>query len=268
MAEYLVKGESLTAIADAIRVQSEKADLLTLDQMPGEILDLNSLNFTVVGGTTEPVSPKENTIWVSTDTEITGWVFSAVQPETVEEGLVWIAIGTISTVEFNSLKKNGIHVYPLSARQYVNGALVKKTAKSYRGGKWVEWFTYLIENGVDRIDITGGWTAKCTSFNGYTENLVPVCLTGDGFIDFSGGGGYLYTEKIFDLTDINTLVADANWSGANTNYSLLGIVPTGGISDLNQMIAKATHPNFNAGRGEIRLDISALSGYYRICVGC
>ena len=31
------------------------------------------LNFEVVGGTTQPSSPKENTIWINTDQEITGW---------------------------------------------------------------------------------------------------------------------------------------------------------------------------------------------------
>ncbi len=38
------------------------------------------LNFTVVGGTAAPSNPKENTIWVDTDTEITSWDFSAMQP--------------------------------------------------------------------------------------------------------------------------------------------------------------------------------------------
>ncbi len=39
-----------------------------------------SLDFEVVGGTTKPVNPKENTIWVNTDAEITKWVFSSTKP--------------------------------------------------------------------------------------------------------------------------------------------------------------------------------------------
>ena len=35
------------------------------------------LNFEVVGGTSAPTDPKENTIWMNTDTEITGYQFSA-----------------------------------------------------------------------------------------------------------------------------------------------------------------------------------------------
>lgn len=38
------------------------------------------LNLKVVGGTTEPTNPKENMIWVNTDTEITEWVFAAENP--------------------------------------------------------------------------------------------------------------------------------------------------------------------------------------------
>lgn len=44
-----------------------------------------ALNFKVVGGTTEPLNPAENTIWVNTDTEITAWAFSADDPSGVVE---------------------------------------------------------------------------------------------------------------------------------------------------------------------------------------
>jgi hypothetical protein len=67
------------------------------------------LNYTVVGGTSAPSNPKENTIWVNTSTAITSHVFSATQP-TGSAGMVWIQIGVESGVEFNALKKNGIQV--------------------------------------------------------------------------------------------------------------------------------------------------------------
>ena len=38
------------------------------------------LNFKVVGGTSTPTSPKENTVWVNTDTTITGWHFGPNEP--------------------------------------------------------------------------------------------------------------------------------------------------------------------------------------------
>ena len=104
------------------------------------------LNFQVIGGTTAPSNPKENMIWVNTSTKITSYIFSATQP-TGSAGMVWISTGTSSTIAFNALKKNGLQVYPISAKQYVNGAWVSVTALSYQGGEWVEWISFLYDRG-------------------------------------------------------------------------------------------------------------------------
>ena len=161
--------DKLTAIADAIRVQSGKTGKLTLDQMPTEIVDLQSLGFEVVGGTSAPSNPKENTIWVNTSTSITSWVFSATQP-TRATGRVWISVGASSSVAFNALKKNNITVYPLSAKQYVSGKWVDKTAKIYQNGAWVDWWDgQLYENGNQFTNVTGGW-----DIHDYVTNSRPL----------------------------------------------------------------------------------------------
>lgn len=124
------------------------------------------LNFKVVGGATAPSNPKENTIWVNTDVDITSWLFSATEPSPAESGMVWIASGTSSTRAFNALKKNGIYIYPILARQYIGGAWVIKTAKIYQSGAWRDWFDGVIfRNGAKNDHITGGW-------NGYTSGTV------------------------------------------------------------------------------------------------
>lgn len=107
------------------------------------------LNFNVVGGTAEPAYPRDNIIWINTENKITSWFFSMTEPPTPEEGMVWIKTGTSAPASFNALKKNGIQVYPVSATQYINGAWVDKTAKTYQGGAWVDWlrFTYLFKSG-------------------------------------------------------------------------------------------------------------------------
>lgn len=98
------------------------------------------VNFKIVGGTTQPTTARENTIWVNTDTAISGWAFSASAPAEPVEGMVWLQTGTYSNVEFNALRKNGIQVYPLAAKQYVDSAWVEKlrtairAAAGYRGG--------------------------------------------------------------------------------------------------------------------------------------
>ena len=218
------------------------------------------LNFRVVGGTTAPDNPNENTIWVNTDVKITGWYFDVIDPSIVtvhcplgisgaylnssgsqtsssswliteytkipentksiktvfsassstgryhafydaeknristvarknntnsytvpegavyirmtvhtddkmdfvatfeiDNGMVWITTGSASPVAFNALKKNGIQVYPVSAKQYVSGAWVTKEAMVYQGGKWNEWVRYLFYAGDTCEEITGGW---------------------------------------------------------------------------------------------------------------
>lgn len=108
------------------------------------------LNFKIVGGTSEPSNPKENTIWVNTDTDITSWIFGVDEPDEPVDGMVWITVGTSSTVAFNVLKKNAIQVYPISAKQYVGGAWVDKEAKCYQDGEWKAVFSVIriVENGV------------------------------------------------------------------------------------------------------------------------
>ena len=112
-----------------------------------------SLNFDVKAYATEEALlaavPKENTIGVITQTAITSWAFSATEPAEPVAGMVWISTGDSSGVAFNALKKNAIQVYPLFAKQYVNGAWVDVTAYSYRGGEWVGWITYIAINEND-----------------------------------------------------------------------------------------------------------------------
>lgn len=118
------------------------------------------LNFSVVGGTTQPENPKENTIWVNTDTAISEWVFSAAQPASPTAGMVWFQTGTSSSVAFNALKKNNITVYPTSCKQYISGAWTDRAAKTYQNSKWVGWELALYAKGVYGSDFTeSGWTS-------------------------------------------------------------------------------------------------------------
>lgn len=98
------------------------------------------LNFNVVGGTAEPAYPRENTIWLNTDHKINGYSFSATQPENMAEGEVWFFSGKFSSVAFSATKKNPVMVYPISAKQKIDGVLVDVTAKSWQHGKWVDWW--------------------------------------------------------------------------------------------------------------------------------
>lgn len=230
----------------------------------------NPLNFKVVGGTTAPANPKENTIWVNTDVAISSWVFSATQPEAPAEGMVWILTGTASKVSMNTLKKNALNVYPVAAKQYICGAWVDKTAKSYQNGEWAEWVTYLYNEGNEFTDLSGGWGA----FTYQDKNNLSIASTGDRIVMTydrynTYSQGWLSCKKAIDLTNVKTVHLTYDMANKNAKmYFAVGKTPTGNfygtvITDhpVFQMLASAS------GKATTSIDVSALSGEYYVKVG-
>ena len=203
------------------------------------------LNFEVVGGTTEPTNPKENTIWVNTDTGITGWYFSATQPENMVEGEVWLLIGDSSDVEFNVLKVNGIQIYPLEAKQMVSGALVDVEEKIYQNEEWKELLVidYIIQDGNNIVDVH-----KSGTFREFTPN-------NNGNLLISTGSGYhhVYFNNI-DLTNKDYIILEGEIN--STSACQLRVCNNGGYSNVISSV-QCTYSGAT-------LDISALSGYYTV----
>lgn len=223
-----------------------------------------SLNFNIVGNP-QPETAKENTIWIDTD-DATNWMFSATQPETAEDGMVWISTGNSSPVAFNALKKNGIIVYPISAKQYVSGAWVDKTAKSYQGGKWVDWITYALRSGVDEIGL------EVYQYKGASRSETA----GADYIEFTtttSGGTYnsstygRATSEPVDLTGVNCVYARINVvkgevSGGNSAGGGLNIATA---KNQESRVVKVTQTAL--GEGILQADVSDLEGLYYITFG-
>lgn len=117
------------------------------------------LNFKVVGNP-KPNIPKENTIWLNTDDEITGWVFSVDEPTNPSAGMVWIPFGVSGKISLNALKKNGIMLHLTGAKQYINGSWANKTSDVYQNNTWVklvEELLYMYKNGAI-ASVTGAWS--------------------------------------------------------------------------------------------------------------
>lgn len=123
------------------------------------------LNFHVVGGTTQPSNPKENTVWVNTSLAVNGWHVAKEQPAGMATGDVWIPSGRENSAAINALKKNAITVSISPAQQKTSSGLVKVPTKLYRSGAWetIESIVFLYNNGDECTHLTGGWTGK----NGY-----------------------------------------------------------------------------------------------------
>ena len=213
----------------------------------------NPLNFKVIGNP-QPETAKENTIWVDTDT-INNYFFSATQPENMAEYDVWFPTVTSSTAEYNALKKNGIQVYPISAKQYVGGALVDVESKSYQNGEWVEWVTYLYNQGDECTSFTGGIVGwRCIG-----------TLSGTGTITKNGNS--------ITLTTPNSASIAASPDNAKdlTNYNKLYVNVISTNTDNRATIAVYSAKNAEGqigssspitGTGVFSLDISGLDGKY------
>lgn len=242
----------------------------------------SELNFDVKDFRTEAEllasAGKENRIGVITPAPMTGWRFDANQPEDPQNGEVWIFVSKSSRVEFDALKKNGIQVYPATAKQYVSGAWVSVNAKTYQNGKWVEWLTYLFNYGKQEYKWSSSNMRSATAANNTAKAPTVTTLT-DGSVKIDIAytsnfttGAYMLNEA-FDFTEKNKLTFKANLA---TGYWKVGfsVIPLAANAWSNDRAyegdAIVYHEVINSsisGDVTVNLDVSALSGSYKVCVG-
>lgn len=234
----------------------------------------SELNFEVIGGTTEPTNPKENTIWVNTDVEITGWYFSATQPENMAEGEVWFTTGDSSEVAFNALKKNTIQVSPSIVKQWVSGELKDVTAKSYQDGKWVDLVSLegvFYKKGNECTEITGGWTSKKNCLGNITKKADRISLNLTGK---SGGDTYFvsYTKNKIDLSDYKKISfvfdsfnrSDTEDSSVRVYVGLFKNIST--VTDEESLMNECVATKQVTTKGTAYVDVSGLRNSYYVAV--
>lgn len=167
------------------------------------------LNLKVVGGTTQPANPRENTIWIKTTTAITGYVLSPTQPETGTEGLVWLKTANTG-VEINVGRKNAVLLHLEDGKLYTGGSWANIEGWVYTGASWTQFAwnrLYLFKDGVDNTELTGGWTNN--GWKVYSSHAGTVSIA-DGQINFNQpsngyrGGG---TENAINLNGFKSLSA-------------------------------------------------------------
>lgn len=178
---------------------------------------------------------------------------------------VWIKTATSSPVAFNALKKNSIQVYPISAKQYVNGAWVNKTAQSYQGGKWVTWVTdiYLYNQGDFCTSVTGGWHSLSIADGnnvagtlGKTQNSTSVTLWAEYIQNTNSTAGYVIANSI-DVTGFKSLTINATDFDGTYGCSFFIVVYTPGMTNWN---AGTIAIKEVSATGTTTLDLSSVSG--------
>lgn len=224
--------DKLTNIADSIREKTGKIDLLTLDQMPLEIANIKTgmeLNFSVIGNQkpNNDDTIAENTIWVNTDTEITGWFFSETEPEAPVEGIIWISTSNESEIVFNALKENYIQIMPLSAKQYINGTWIEKEAEIYQNGEWkvwIDWSKWIVKAGLYKLPMVAAGVPYDPSYSKTTFTVTQK----DGYILFqqTTGTGMVLWGPV-ELSGINSITIEGDFSdgvnGPHPNHFMLGV---------------------------------------------
>lgn len=160
-----------------------------------------SLNFNIVGSSSQPLSPTPNMIWVETETAINGYVFSIEEPTSPSNGLIWVATGTNNAHSFSVIKNNLIMVYPSSILQYINNDWEVKTAYIYQNSAWDLFSGSVLPQinctGVEGIDYVYAEDTETSHFEMAILNTcdisfqfsvaIDVFLVGGGA---SGGSGY------------------------------------------------------------------------------
>ena len=189
-------------------------------------------------------------------------------------GMVWISTGTSSPAEFNALKKNGIMVYPTSAKQYIGGAWVEKIAKIYSGGAWIDFAMYLVQNGVDITFLTGGWQDATWGISS-NDRVYPTTNFANGAMSISVTNKEAAvwgksTKNAIDLTNVNSIVITCDATAKGSSY------PDGGGAWLNLNVAPSPDASSvaslkladkNSVSGTFTLDVSNLTGKYFIGFG-
>lgn len=270
--EYAVNQADLTSVANAIREKGGTENPLSF---PAEFVTAiqnieggGGLNFEIVGGTQQPENPAENTIWVNTDTEITGWTFQATEPETPSDGMVCIFTGVSSPAPFNALKDNGITINPISAKQYVGGAWVNKAAKSYQGGEWVDWITWLYKFGDECTDITGGWESVALKYHTYAKELKVESISGGVKLTqtVGGYGGIYKTINKISLTNATAVHFTGSMKKVSANDVGFAIKPELGENIKgNAAVYFVTPTGTKDYNNEVIADVSGLTGDYYLC---
>lgn len=227
------------------------------------------LNFKIVGGTAEPVSPSENMIWVNTDVEFTSWSLSATEPENPAENMVWVCVGTASNVVLNALKKNSIVVYPIGGKQYIGGTWVKKEVQVYQNGVW----NTILRTQYIFTEKQGAIVPLSTSTQEY---IFSVSITNDHIYGYgykhsdSAVNVSVWTETEKDLFGYTTLYFDiaipTTWPNGTITFGVSRDPIKAADSATMPFIAKQQVGVCE--RKTIAIDISDIDkGYVGVC-GC
>lgn len=219
------------------------------------------LNFTVVGGMDQPVSVKENMIWVKTDRKFRKYYLSPTAPQDITDDMVWIVCGWDNQNGFHALRDFGVMVYIRCAKQFISGAWVDVPSFYNRNGSWVQLYAtvHIYKAGIVSL---GTLTLQPEQY--ITAGTNAIVFT---YADHYGGWGY-FTET-FDLTNYKKMKVKGTQTDAYNGGNIVVSVTTTApdiTSPANVITRSAAHVVMSnaLAETEFSVDISNLSGAHYI----
>lgn len=221
------------------------------------------LNLKVVGGTTQPANPRENTIWINTATAITGYALSPTQPQTGTEGLVWLKTAGTG-VEINVGRKNAVLLHLASGMLYTGASWKDVECSAFSNGVWTQFSflrIYLYNAGDQCVALTGGW--KIVNHGGGTSKLL------DGYIEVSHSGGNnrisnIHTVSKVNITGYSKLCAELEVADVEDSRGTSFGLGTGLVLQGGEFTAKTVIKKPSDGPTIVSVDISSAKSNYVI----
>lgn len=222
----------------------------------------------VVGGTSKPTSPRENTIWINTSAAVSGYVLSPTQPETDLEGVVWLKIAD-SGVEINVGKKNAVLLHLSRAAIKIGGKFAYSEGWVYSGGRWTKFsspFIYLVEDGKPISNV---------------KTAYGTIIQHDGYMTFAGSNKdfcmFSTTQELDDVKILRLEVCDPESGIASRSYYSSGKSPILATKKDDIVFSNSNGTKvdsfvmLNKANGPIEskiyaLDVSSLQGVHNIAV--
>lgn len=224
----------------------------------GTTLNFNSggaaLNVSVIGGTTRPVNPTNNTIWVNTPipVSIKKTYFQATQPSDTSLGALWILTAGSSKTPFSYLSGYNFMCYPTNSFIYNGTTWEAVSAQTYYNNAWVIWVNIFLQGADKFTDITGGYDYTKSGSAGSVNINSPNGFVIDCHGDNVEAAGHAPTISItsnnaVNLMGINTL--RFTWSninvpsGAGTGSVGISSTKNGNMTKSTSIMVAGTYSN-------------------------
>lgn len=227
------------------------------------------MELTIIVDTVRPAKVTHNAIWVDSDVDATSYALTAAEPENPEAGALWISIGDGGKIKVVSpVGDNWITVYPISAKQFIDGEWVTKVAKSYQNGEWVDWTVFAYNGG------NTGWQSCTSAVGGWYPGSVTfsdgaICLKNT---ETNSATGSATTEK-YDLSSFKTIefVIDSQSTGFNTGAAYVCVTTSNSFAwnpgtSATTLPSEAVSSKQFSSSGTVTLDVSSLSGEYYLAI--